>query len=75
MEVHFVEGKGGVAVVGMVGSDIEEGARLEGVAAGHEVGDEAVDIVAPGGGEEAEVPEVDAKDRDVAPSQEMYGTE
>ena len=75
VEVHFVECKGGVAVVGMVGSDIEEGAGLEGVAAGHEVGDEAVDIVAPGGGEEAEVPEVDAKDRDVAPSQEMYGAE
>ena len=75
METHFVECKGGEAAACGGGYDVEERTGLEGVAAGQEVGDEAVDVVAPGGGEETEVAEIDSQDRDVAVGNEVDGTE
>lgn len=59
VETHFVEGKGGETATSIAGFDVEQCARFERVAAGHEVGDQTVDIVAPGGGEETKMSEVD----------------
>ena len=79
VEADLVEGEGGELLAdGLVvgtGGDVEEGAGLEGVAAGEEVGDEGVHIVAAGGGEEAEMAEVDADDGDLATSDEVDGAE
>ncbi len=55
--------------------DVQEGAGLDGVAAGEEVGDDSVEVVASCRGEEAEVAEVDAEDGYVAVTDEVDGAE
>ena len=75
MEAHLVEGEGGESVGVVVCLDMEEGAGFEGVALGKEVGSEGVEVVAPGGGEESEVAEIDSEHGDVSAADEVDGTE
>ncbi len=75
VKADFVEGEGGEGVGAPVCLDMEEGAGLEGVAPGKEVGSEGVKGVAPGGGEESKVAKVDSKHGDVAPGKQVDGAE
>ncbi len=58
MEAYLVEREESTG--SRIGRYLQEGAGLEGVAAAKDVVDESVDVVASGGGEEAEMAKVDA---------------
>ena len=75
VKADLVKGEGRELSAFISSHNVEKCARFEGVAPSHKIGDETVDVVAPGSGEETKMAKVDTQDGNVAVGNKMDGTE
>jgi len=75
VKADLVEGEGRELSPFISSHNVEKCARFEGVAPGHKIGDETVDVVAPGSGEETKMAKVHAKNGYVTVRNEVDGAE
>ena len=75
MDADLVDHEGVEGVARLVGDDMQEGARLDGIAAGQQVGDQGGNVETTCRGEETQVAEVDADDGNLATANQMDGAE
>ena len=75
VKAHLVEGGRHQLIIGVAGNNMKKGAGFEGIAMGGEVGHKRVEVVATRGGEETQMAEIDAENRDVAVAEQMNRTE